>query len=576
MNPGTKASVGLSMRPVNRTYAPLQALADELVRCGMTHAVICPGSRNAPLIYALAETEGLEAVSVLDERSAGFLALGVAKASGRPVAVTCTSGTAAANLLPAVVEAYEARVPLIVLTADRPPELRDTGAGQAIDQLKLYGSAAKWFVEVGNHEPGRDTAVHHRALACRAWATASGGRPGPVHLNFPLREPLAPVPEDLDAEDWAGRADGRPWVEVWEPPASAAAGLAIDVARPRGVLVCGPGTGSAIEPVAALAAAADWPILAEPTSGLRCGTHDRSHVVAHYDVLLRDERWAEQHVPEIAIRIGDTPTSKPLRTWLARTEQLVLDPYATWHEPTRSAQWIAAADPALTCAGLAETIRVSKDAAWLTSWLSADELVGPALSETPDPFEPKVWAALADSLPDRATVWVSSSMPIRDVETFFPSVENPIRLLANRGANGIDGVVSAAAGAALTVGGRAWLLTGELALLHDIGGLLAASRAGVQLTIVCANNGGGNIFDFLPLAEHGAGATFEEHVITPSSVDLAQVAALAGIEHRTATTPDEVSAAAADPGLVEVRTDRAENVRLHRELYERVAERLPR
>jgi 2-succinyl-5-enolpyruvyl-6-hydroxy-3-cyclohexene-1-carboxylate synthase len=575
MNPGTKASVGLSMRPVNRTYAPLQALADELVRCGMTHAVTCPGSRNAPLIYALAETEGLEAVSVLDERSAGFLALGIAKASGRPVAVTCTSGTAAANLFPAVVEAYEARVPLIVLTADRPPELRDTGAGQAIDQIKLYGSAAKWFVEVGNHEPGRDTAVHHRALACRAWATAAGGRPGPVHLNFPLREPLAPVAEELDADDWAGRDGGKPWVEVWEPPASAAAGLATETAHPRNVLVCGPGTPlAAVEPVTALAAATGWPVLAEPTAGLRCGAHDRSHVVAHYDVLLRDEAWAEAHVPQMAIRIGDTPTSKPLRAWLARTEQVVLDPYATWHEPTRGAQWIAAADPALTCAELAETISVSVNPSWLEEWRAADELVQPALDAADDPLEPKVWAALAASLPEAATVWVSSSMPIRDVETFFPSVSNPIRFLANRGANGIDGVVSAAAGAALASGGRAWLLTGELALIHDIGGVLAASRAGIELTIVCANNGGGNIFDFLPLAEHGAGETFEHHVITPSGIDLANVAALAGMEHHTATSPDQVRAAAAEPGLVEVRTDRAENVRRHREVCARVAEGL--
>ena len=182
-----------NMIPINRTYAPLQAFVEELYRCGMRHAVTSPGSRNAPLALTLAAQEGVEAVSVLDERSAGFVALGMAKASGRPVAVTCTSGTAAANLHPAVVEAWEARVPLIVLTADRPPELREVGAGQAIDQIKLYGSAAKWFVEVGTHDPSRETAIHHRALACRAYWTAGGGRPGPVHLNFPLREPLAPV-----------------------------------------------------------------------------------------------------------------------------------------------------------------------------------------------------------------------------------------------------------------------------------------------------------------------------------------------------------------------------------------------
>ena len=329
------------------------------------------------------------------------------------------------------------------------------------------------------------------------------------------------------------------------------------------MLVCGPGTPlAAVEPITALAAATGWPILAEPTSGLRCGAHDRSQVIAHYDVLLRDEGWADAHLPRLAIRIGDTPTSKPLRAWLARTEQLVLDPHLTWHEPTRTAQWIAAADPALTCAELAETIKVPQNPGWLEAWRAADELVPPALADADDPLEPKVWAALATSLPDAATVWVSSSMPIRDVESFFPSVSNPIRFLANRGANGIDGVVSSAAGAALAAGGRGWLLTGELAVLHDIGGLLAASRAGAELTIVCANNGGGNIFDFLPLAQHGAGDTFEKHVITPSGIDFAQVAALAGLEHRTATTPDEVREAAAEPGFVEIRTDRADNVRL--------------
>src|SRR4051794_6104753 len=202
---------------MNRTYAPIFAMVDELARCGMRHAVTSPGSRNAPLTLALAGDPRIEAVSVIDERAAGFVALGMAKATGTPVSVTSTSGSAAANLMPAVVEAHEARVPLIVLTADRPPELRDTGAGQAIDQVKLYGSFAKWFVEVGNHPAGREAAVHHRALACRAWHTAGGGRPGVVHLNFPLREPLAPLPEELDAGDWQGRPDGGPWVQLHAP-----------------------------------------------------------------------------------------------------------------------------------------------------------------------------------------------------------------------------------------------------------------------------------------------------------------------------------------------------------------------
>src|SRR3954447_26898 len=223
------------MIPINSTFAPIQALVDELVRCGMTHAVTCPGSRNAPIALTLAQQEGLTAVSVLDERSAGFVALGIAKTTRRPVAITCTSGTAAANLMPAVVEAHESRVPLIVLTADRPPEVREVGAGQAIDQIKLYGGFAKWFVEVGHMPPGRESAIHHRQLGCRAYWTASKGRPGPVHLNFPLREPPAPRPEELNAGDWEGRADGGPWTVASE--GLQLGGLDPDMAPERGLIV---------------------------------------------------------------------------------------------------------------------------------------------------------------------------------------------------------------------------------------------------------------------------------------------------------------------------------------------------
>jgi 2-succinyl-5-enolpyruvyl-6-hydroxy-3-cyclohexene-1-carboxylate synthase len=568
MNPGTKSTIVSEIIPVNRTFAPLQAFVDELRRCGLTHAVTCPGSRNAPLILTLAAQEGVEAISVIDERAAGFMALGLAKASGRPVAVTCTSGTAAANLHPAVVEAHEARVPLIVLTADRPPELRDVGAGQAIDQLHIYGRAAKWFVEVGNHEPGREAAVHHRALACRAWWTAAGGRPGPVHLNFPLRDPLAPTTEELDAEPWQGRPDGRPWVELREhssaPHADDVQRLAERIAAtPRGAIVCGPTAEDVAEPVTRLAAEAGWPVLAEPTSGLRCGEHDRSHVVAHYDVLLRIEKFDAR--PEIVLRVGDTPTSKSLRELLARSDQLVLDPHAAWHEPTRKAELLlhAAAAPACDAIAAALEMRTSeRDPAWLESWRTADAAVPRALAEAPDRFEPKALAALEPALPPGALVWIGSSMPIRDVEAYFPQSDKPIRFLANRGANGIDGVVASAAGAALAADGRAWLLTGELALLHDIGGLLAARRAGAELTIVCLDNGGGSIFDFLPVAQAADAEIYERHIATPSGIDLEKVAALADMPY---------SQDASDPGLVVIRTDRADNVRLHRETVDRAA-----
>jgi 2-succinyl-5-enolpyruvyl-6-hydroxy-3-cyclohexene-1-carboxylate synthase len=551
------------MIPINRTYAPLQAFVEELYRCGMRHAVTSPGSRNAPLALTLAAQDGVEAVSVIDERSAGFVALGMAKASGRPVAVTCTSGTAAANLHPAVVEAHEARVPLIVLTADRPPELREVGAGQAIDQIKLYGTAAKWFVEVGTHDPGRETAVHYRALACRAYWTARGDRPGPVHLNFPLREPLAPVTvtEDLDPTDWTGRPDGSPWTGVREhasaPHSDDLHAVAERIAaEPRGLIVCGPTTEPVADAAARLAAEAGWPLLAEPTSGARCGDHDRSHVIAHYDVLLRIEEFARENAPGLVLRVGDMPTSKPLRALVAESSQIVLDPHGAWHEPTRTAELVlhAAAGPTLAALAAAVEMRsTERDPGWLATWRAADERLPAAIEAAPDGFEGKVLASLEPELPDEAVVWVSSSMPIRDVEACFPQSPKRLRFLANRGANGIDGVVSSAMGAAIATGLPTWVLIGELALQHDAGGLLAARRTGVGLKIVCLNNGGGGIFDFLPVAEHAGPAVYETHIATPS---------------------EEVDLAALWPGLREVRTDRRQNVRLHRELVERVAQSL--
>jgi 2-succinyl-5-enolpyruvyl-6-hydroxy-3-cyclohexene-1-carboxylate synthase len=543
------------VEPINRTYAPVQALVDELVRCGMRHGVTCPGSRDAPLVLTLAGREELDAVSVVDERSAGFFALGMAKATGRPVAVACTSGTAAANLHPAVVEAHEARVPLIVLTADRPPELREVGAGQSIDQIKLYGNTVKWFVEVGTHEPSRQTAVHHRGLACRAYATAAGDRPGPVHLNFPLRDPLAPEPEPLPAGDWAGRPDGRPWTELREhapgPHADDVHRLAERIAaEPRGAIVCGPTGEDVADAAARLAAATGWPLLAEPTSGLRCGPHDRTHVVAHYDVLLRVERFAADHGPGLVLRVGDMPTSKPLRAWCGGAQQVVIDPHAAWHEPTRTAELLlrSAAAPTLDALAAAVEVRApAADADWLAGWREADTAVPRALAEAPEGLEPKILAALEPDLPDGALIWLSSSMPVRDVEACFPQSAKRLRFLSNRGANGIDGVVSSAAGAARATGAPTWLLTGELALLHDVGGLFAARRAGIDLRVICIDNGGGGIFDFLPVAQHADPRLYEEHIATPAF-------------------PDELR-----PLVTTIRTDRAANVELHRRLVERVA-----
>jgi 2-succinyl-5-enolpyruvyl-6-hydroxy-3-cyclohexene-1-carboxylate synthase len=551
------------MIPINSTFAPLQAFVDELARCGMTHAVTCPGSRNAPLALTLAAHSDIEAISVLDERSAGFVALGIAKESGLPVAITTTSGTAAANLMPAIVEAHEAAIPLIVLTADRPPEMREVGAGQAIDQIKLYGSYPKLFVEVGNHEPGRATAIHYRQLGCRAYATAGAGRPGAVHLNFPLREPLAPRTEGgLEPADWEGREGGRPWTAAVQAERGARAAAIGSVAR--GLIVCGGGAGSLAIDALHLGRRLRWPVLAEPTSGVRWGSdsENTTSVIAHYDLLLRSERFAAER-PDLVIRVGAMPTSKSLRAWLEGCRQVLVDPYLDWHDPTRSAESIHEALP-----------EVSGDPApesWLERWRAADAIVPALLAEAEEPFEPLAYNVLAE-LAD--VVWVSSSLPIRDVESYFPRTDRPVRLLANRGANGIDGVVSSAAGASISARGPVHLVIGELALLHDIGGLIAARRARAQLAILCVNNGGGAIFDFLPVAEEADPAQYEEHIATPVDADLATVAALGGLDHHVVASAAEVREHFRPGTLIELRVNRGDSLRRHRELAARVVARL--
>ena len=339
------------MDPTNANTALASAFAEELARGGLRQAVVSPGSRSTPLAVALWRHPEIEVTVIVDERSAGFFALGAAQASGEPVALLCTSGTAAANYHPAVYEADESALPLIVLSADRPPELRGIGAGQTVDQIKLFGSSVRWFCEVGTHAAGDDGLLHYRSVACRALAAARGEtRPGPVHLNLPWREPLAPVPVEgavtaTDPLALEGR-DGRPLTAVTRVDLEPSAFLLDEVAGHigdaiAGVIVAGRQLDPELrEPLAHLARVSGFPILAEPTSQLRCGPHDRSRVVAAYDLLLRDEHFARSVVPDFVLRIGEMPTSKPLRAWLAASgaSEIVVDPPGGWNaadEPCR-------------------------------------------------------------------------------------------------------------------------------------------------------------------------------------------------------------------------------------------------
>src|ERR687895_1287172 len=355
------------------TYMNLRGFVDELVRCGLREACTSPGSRSTPLVLSLVRDRRLRATSHVDERCAGFFALGLAKASGVPAALACTSGTAAANYAPAVIEAHEARLPLLVLTADRPPELRALGAGQTIDQVKLYGSAAKWFFEVDSHAATPERVRWLRQLACRAFWTAVDGRPGPVHLNFSLREPLV-LDEPLPGDD-SGRAGGRPWVTrprvAGAVPDQLLEGLRAELeARPHAVLIAGRSErdhalGAAL---AAFAERAAIPLLADPLSGARRGTA----AVAHYDALLRDPDWAALHAPQLVLRTGDLPTSKPLRQWLHGLDdalQLAFDPENAWQDPAGAVATVLAADPRTTL----EAVQLGpRDLGWLERWHRAD------------------------------------------------------------------------------------------------------------------------------------------------------------------------------------------------------------
>jgi len=535
----------------------IAAFVDELARCGMTDACTSPGSRSTPLVLALARHPRLRAYSHIDERSSGFFALGIAKATGRPVAVTCTSGTAAANLAPAVIEASEARVPLIVLTADRPPEQRETGDGQTIDQIKLYGDAARWFFEVGNHEVTDGRIAWIRALACRAHAVAAGERPGPVHLNWPLREPLVPVSVRPAV---GGRTGGRPWV-TRAPAAARRAALGEHIPAPaRGVIVAGRDDAGLAPAIPELAHAAGYALLADPLSGARRGPA----AIGHYDLLLRDGGFAREHAPEVVVRVGDLPTSKPLRGWLAAlpdARQILIDPQRAWQDPASVVELVLNADPRLL------EPPPPADRGWLARWRAADLAAAIAIERElgEELSEPNVARAIATALPEHTTVFVAASMPVRDLEAFWPVRDDAPRVLSNRGANGIDGTLSSALGVAAASGEPVVALIGDVAFAHDIGGLLAASRLAIGLTIVLINNGGGAVFDYLAVA--GEADVYEAHVATPTGLDFAQAARLYGFRHEQPRTLASLRALLAEPAgatLIEVRTDRAEGFSLHR------------
>lgn len=602
---------GESQEPLNPTYVYVGAFVDELQRAGVRNVVICPGSRSTPLALAFAACSEIRTWMHVDERSAAYFGLGMARKLQEPVALLCTSGTAAANFLPAIVEAKLTHVPLLVLTADRPHELRDNGAPQSIDQNRLYGTYVKWFVEVALPEATNAALRYIRTIAGRAAGLTQALPAGPVHLNFPFREPLTPDPlpdqplpslAQRDPVAWQGRPDNVPYVDVHNTSAGAPAPTTLvhvmNLAREarRGLIIVGPNADPSLaQPLVSLARQLGYPVLADPLSQLR-GADGDPIILSSYDAFLRINSFVENARPELILRIGAMSTSKPVLLYLKRYAScplLVIDGHGGWEEPMQLASEFIYADPALFCRDLSNLLEqpdrdgvkrrpVSQE--WVGTWQDADRItrqtIEAAIQDFPTFFEGRVFTELARLLPDGATLYVGNSMPVRDLDTFFYGAGRRVHIMGNRGANGIDGVVSSALGASAGAGADKpiILVIGDLSFFHDLNGLLAARLHRLNLTIVLINNDGGGIFSFLPQAAHPE--HFEQLFGTPTGLDFGPVVQMYGGQYQKIESWEQFRRLV-DEGLdsgglrvIEVPTERASNVKMHRQLWEIVGKAL--
>lgn len=562
-----------------------RTLVDEWARRGVTDAVVTPGSRSAPLALALARDGRLRTHIYLDERSAAFFALGLGRATGLPAVVLCTSGTAAANFHPAVLEAHHGRVPLLVCTADRPPELQNVGAAQTIDQTDLFGPATRWATTVAVPVEAPGAGASWRRLAARAVTETIGRLAGPVHLNLSFREPLVPTGEPLidvapllapPGQDQAGGGpQPGPSIEVMDRVAE----LVRD--HHRGVLVVGWGAAVRAETVAAYTAATGWPVLADAISSVRAG----ESAISTYDLLANDDAVRSALDPAIVIRLGAPLTGKATTAWLeptvAERPLVVVDRDPARRGGERAATELVTADPDQFLAELTDQLvgegpelRQEPDRAWLARWLAVEHSVRRAvdthLDHDDEPFEGRIARDVMDAVPAGSDLVVASSMPVRDLES-FARPRDKVTVHANRGVNGIDGFVSTALGiaaaTAATGGAPTVALVGDLCFLHDSNGLAGATGRALDAVFVVVDNNGGGIFSFLAQAdldEH-----FEQLWGTPHDIDLGALGAVHGIPVTTATRAEEVgeavraAVAAGGVRMVHVRTDRATNVARH-------------
>ena len=531
--------MGLDYRNTNTMWASV--LVETLVRLGLRTAVVSPGSRSTPLTVAFAAHPQVEAMPVLDERSAAFLGLGLAKRTGLPTVLVCTSGTAGANYYPALSEAHESRVPLLVLTADRPPELRDCASGQTIDQQKLFGDFPNAYLELALPEATLAPLRYLRQTLCHAWNRTLSPVPGPVHVNCPFRDPLAPVESaealtaNLPDAFFAG-LEGQigiaplPRISPIPPRPAAAAPLIIagPAQPPDPIPYC--------KAIAQLAQTLQAPVLAEGLSPLRNQAALNPYLITTYDLLLRRPNWAEALQPDWVIQVGPLPTSKVLRQWLETPDPLRwvvdgcdrnLDPLhdRTVHLPLTLAQWVVALP-----------LEARPSSAYADRWTALEARLRPILDQqfetVTDLCESKAAWLLSQTLPPQTPLFIANSLAVRDVEWFWPANDRGIQPFVNRGANGIDGTLSTALGVAHRHR-PAVLLTGDLALLHDTNGFLSVPKLQGHLTIVLVNNSGGGIFERLPIANFEP--PFEDFFATPQQVDFSALCRSYGVAYEAVT-----------------------------------------
>lgn len=566
----------IDFRNTNSVWASI--MAETLRRLGLTTAVICPGSRSTPLAIAFAQAD-VDAIPVLDERSASFFALGIARSSSRPVALVCTSGTAAANFYPAVIEAKESRVPLLVLTADRPPQLRNCHSGQTIDQLKLFGTYPNWHAELALPSLDIKTLSYLRQTVIYAWERLLYPVPGIVHLNIPFDDPLTPIPDgtseslerDFEVEDFFSST-----IPISTSPYPIASSLPIQEWQQfnRGIIIAGLAQPQDAQrycgAIAHLSKILKFPVLAEGLSPVRNYADLNPYLISTYDLILRNHELAQLLTPEVVIQVGELPTSKELRTWLDSTKprRWLIDPCDHNLDPLHG----KTTHLRLSVEQLAQICpdEPKLPTSYLYQWCATEVKVRAAVDMTMaamnQMFEVKAAWLLSQILPARTPIFIANSMPVRDVEFFWKPNTCAGQPFFNRGANGIDGNLSTALGIAHR-NQSSVMLTGDLTLLHDTNGFLIRNKFVGHLTIVLINNNGGGIFEMLPISKFDP--PFEEFFATPQNINFAQLCATYDINHELITSWEQLQQQLNLPTegirVLELQTDRKADARWRQE-----------